>query len=133
MRLTGHKHLELAYQLICRIRDRSQTDDEIYQYLVDKLPQEDFSVWLAAQADKPVGIVAVELFDDPRVGRAANIAYAWVMPGSNAAANLYEVVEQWARNAGARALTMITSRNPLPFIRRYGFYIQKTFLAKELK
>jgi len=126
----NHTALDALFQALRRIKDRAQDDDGVYQYLVEGLGRDDFMAWLGKDDKGTAAAATCSLDRDPRLGLYGFVGYAWVRPDCEAGPELMKMVERWVKGKGGGAVGMITSRNPIPFCKKYDFKIQRTFLAK---
>jgi len=104
--------------------------EAIKTWLTLNLGTDMFSVFMAIDGDDIVGFITGEAVmpHDP----AVFIAFNYVKPGFDINKDLVEHIETWAKGLGIYKLLFYTKRSPKTFIKKYGFHLVQSVLAKEL-
>lgn len=104
--------------------------DSLKIWLGDNIGTELFNAWIAYKGDETEGFILAEmtLDENPLV----YIAFCWVKPGSDVCSKLVERVETWAKENKVRKVIFEVYRNPMPFVKKYGYSIRMAQLEKDV-
>lgn len=102
-------------------------DARLEQWLNVSIGTEVFNVWIAYE-DEPIGIITAEIVEEFE----PTVFIGFCNSKPKATSLLLEKVEEWAKSKDIHKLLFHTQRNPLPFVKKYGFDIRKVEMTKEI-
>ena len=119
-----------VWELLEQMPNKMCDYTRLRQWLDTSIGTEVFNVWIAVEGDETVGFITAEIVNEiePKV----YLAFCWGDKKHDAIPELLETAESWAIEQGIRKLLFYTQRNPMPFIKKYGFELRKAELTKEI-
>lgn len=115
--------------------DGEWTPDEAFDRICQWVKGDNFALFVLFSADyRPRAFITVEIHD---TGFNSRIAVAWIgySTKSGAMREMANVVTMWAKERGAKAGVVVTSREDKPYVRlmeRLGFSKANVIYRKEL-
>lgn len=102
--------------------------DRLRQWLDTSIGTEVFNVWMSVQDDKPVGLITAEIVDEIE----PTVFIGFCVAHNGETKDLLNHAEAWAKDNDIHKLLFHTHRNPMPFVKKFGFNIRKVEMTKEI-